>query len=153
MSLSGNEQGHCSSACPPLSRLAVTLLCTAGGAVMQHEQQHLCVCYRCGTTPSPVSSLSSCSVNLDLCHFFLLDVAPPFFFCCYVHEATELQAGGRGGVAWWVITPIPVHTLSRGDLNMFKTSTDTVGAPWYHSHGTWWFLRSHNCGRNFRICR
>lgn len=50
-----SEQRHCGSACSPLSRLAVTLLCTAG-EVMQHEQQHLCVCYHCGTSSSPMSS-------------------------------------------------------------------------------------------------
>ena len=51
-----SEQGHCGIACSPLSRLAVTLLCTAG-EVMQHEQQHLCVCYHCGTSSSTPSSL------------------------------------------------------------------------------------------------
>lgn len=50
-----SEQGQCGSTCSPLSRWAVTLLCAAGG-VMQHEQQHLRVCYHGGTSSSPVSS-------------------------------------------------------------------------------------------------
>lgn len=56
MSLNSVNKGTAAAPVQPLSRLAVTLLCTAG-EVMQHEQQHLCVCYHCGMSSSPPSSL------------------------------------------------------------------------------------------------
>lgn len=56
MSLSGANKGTAAAPVHPLSRLAVTLLGTAGD-VMQHEQQHLCVCSHGGTSSSPVSLL------------------------------------------------------------------------------------------------
>ena len=75
-----SEQGHCGSACSPLSRLAVTLLCTAG-EVIQHEQQHLCVCYHCRTSSSLASSIPSfCKVNLNQCQFSVLPFSVAFYF-------------------------------------------------------------------------
>lgn len=95
-----SEQGHCGSGCSPLSRLAVTLLCTAG-EVMEHEQQHLCVCYHCRKSSSPpsllppsVSKFGSVPLSVAQCCPFLehLQVSE--------HQSVGWGVGGREGVIW-----------------------------------------------------
>ena len=90
-----SEQGHCSRARSPPSRLPVTLLCTAGGGVLQHEQQHLCVCCHCGTSSAPPSSLPLTRmqiwINASFCGSVvaLLPENLTLYRCTWTAEASE----------------------------------------------------------------
>lgn len=91
-----SQQGHCGSGCSPLSRLAATLLCTAG-EVMQHQQQHLRACGHCGTSPSAVAFSLPPSVS------FSVGSVDAYIWPCYgapVFVNVHIQIRVMEGTPW-----------------------------------------------------